>query len=792
MNKLKISLGSTVYRARIKQQEISVHDLFRKLSLPDIRKDKDGPYFIFASFNKDIRNAVNVDKYYGATIDLDNTPLPINEVQDLFKKYQYCIHTTHSHKAPGKGVRYRLVLPYRKPLSPERHVNILLYIINMLGMDNVDLSSKALSRPMYLPACPRRREKHFKFVSNEKGRLFNPERIKIDPSLQWEIEQQNDTNQIEPLNVNEEVSEGGRNDSLARLVGKFIHNASMDLPLIEQSALVWNQTNCVPPLPDKDVKTIVHSMFKAHKRNNKDTGWGYDELTRRIKDSKEPKRDYDLFINLVAGSHDKIKQSEQERLIRLLKTKTDIPLKMVRDELSTAIAERKGIKAEEEELDTQKSVKELKKEFTDWVYLRKDDKMYNSTNGLVYKVEGFNRMHSSMVEKGAISSVLLKFKGLKQADILEFNPSEDRVFKRDHIIYANTYVPPELFPLPGSVRPMLKHFRYLIPNKEEREIVLDYIAFIIQKPGEKIRWMPVIKGVKGIGKSIIAELIIAPLIGMSNFKPVDSKAVKRDFNSWQLDAQIVCFHELKIGDTRREKKALTDSLKSFIADPTIQAHRKGIDEYTALNKSNVIGFTNHEDAIMITADERRFCMIRSEVVPKSIHYYNDFTTWLKNNKEEMLNYFDERDTSNFNYSTAPDTEYTREVKESSTMWPNSVIIDAMNDDQHPFNKVGAMTWEGLVEFIRSESVGKDMMVADNLIKATSSQGYLLINTLRELGFRKWHSKDSKNDRVRVNGKLHRVWVAPKHVKTYFKRNPHMIAHHLKSEKQIYDFDDEQE
>jgi len=189
MNNVKIALGQSAYRNRIKQQEISVKDLFRKLSLPDIRRDKDGPYFVFASFSKDIRNKSNVVRYYGATIDLDNTSLTINEVQELFKKNLYCIHTTHSHKAEGKGIRYRLVLPYKTPQSPERHVNALLHIIHMLGMDNVDLSSKTLSQPMYLPACPSRREKHFRFVSNEKGRAFNPDKIKFDPQLQWEVEQ---------------------------------------------------------------------------------------------------------------------------------------------------------------------------------------------------------------------------------------------------------------------------------------------------------------------------------------------------------------------------------------------------------------------------------------------------------------------------------------------------------------------------------------------------------------------------------------------------------------------------
>ncbi len=789
MRQLKISTGRSVFRSGIKQQSITVDELFKKLSLPDIRADKDGPYFIFASFKEDKRSAANVEFYYGATIDLDNTPLTIKEVQDLFSKYKYCIYTTHNHKAPGKGLRYRLVLPYRKPQSPERHVQTMLHLMHELGVDNVDTSSKALSRPMYLPSCPKRRQKYFQFVQNDKARLYNPDTIKIDPSLEWE-RQEEARIELEPLDVNADVEEGDRNNSIARFTGKLIKNG-MDLVTATKSAQIWNKTNLKPPLSRKDVKVIVDSVYNSHKRNSGNTGWGFDELIRQVKESKRPKEDYDLFINLISGSHDKLKQSQQERLIRLLRDKTDIPLNIVRSELSAKIAERKGEQEEQEEINTQKSIKELTKEFKNWVYLRRDHKYYNCKNGVVYKPEGFNSAYSSHVEKGSIGNLLLKFKGIKQADMLEFNPGEDKVFKRDHITYANTYIPPEIFPMPGSVRPMLKHFKYLIPDRYERNIILDYIAFVIQNPGKKIRWMPIIKGIKGIGKSIIAELIIAPLIGAGNFKPVDSKAVKRDFNSWQLDAQIICFHELKIGDTRREKKELTDSLKSFIADPTITAHRKGVDEYTVINKSNVIAFTNHEDAIMITEDERRFCMVRSEVERKPNEYYQELIDWLKNNKEEMLNFFDQRDISEFNHITAPETEYTLEVKQESHMWPQGIIIDAMKDKEHPFNKVGVMTWRGIVEYIRANSTGKDLIACDNLMHPTSSSGYLLTNTLRELGFRKYINPATKSERLYIDGKQTRVWISPGNKAGDFKkRPPRMVQKLLQGEKLMYDFDDD--
>ena len=50
MDKIIISTGKTVFRNRIRQEELTVKQLFRRLELPEIRKEKDGPYFVFCSF----------------------------------------------------------------------------------------------------------------------------------------------------------------------------------------------------------------------------------------------------------------------------------------------------------------------------------------------------------------------------------------------------------------------------------------------------------------------------------------------------------------------------------------------------------------------------------------------------------------------------------------------------------------------------------------------------------------------------------------------------------------------
>jgi len=299
--------------------------------------------------------------------------------------------------------------------------------------------------------------------------------------------------------------------------------------------------------------------------------------------------------------------------------------------------------------------------------------------------------------------------------------------------------------------------------------------------------MPILKGWKGVGKSIIITNIITPLLGDNNVKPVPAKMVKADFNSWQLDTQLVAFHELKLGKTRKETEEMTESIKEFITEPTLLAHRKGIDAYKVINKSNAFGVTNHEDAIVITEDERRFVLIRIESHKKDSKYYIDLCKWLDSNIEEMYDYFLERNVEDFNIYDAPETEYTKEIKEQSLTWPTSIIKEALNDPDHQFNKIGIMTWTAIVAYVRSQSIGRDTIIADNLIKATSSQGYKLSNALKDLGFRKCKT-DAGQDRIMIDKKLHRVWVTPG--KNVDRFNSRRVGRLLHKEKVVYDFDED--
>lgn len=254
MAAFKVAFGNSVYNHDITQKSLTLRELFKLFKKPQIRKQKDGPYIILASFKEGApRNASALTAYFGAMIDLDDTQLSVAEVRDEFKEHPHAIYSTHSHKEPGKGDRYRLVIPYSEPADKAKHSEVILMLMSRLGLDNVDLSSKALSRPMYLPAVPRSRAEEFVCKLNRKGELLDPYSVELEGEALWQY-QELQREELEKVDINAEVLDGDRNNQLARRMGKLINDG-----LSYQECLNFlyevNILRCKPPLPKRDVKT---------------------------------------------------------------------------------------------------------------------------------------------------------------------------------------------------------------------------------------------------------------------------------------------------------------------------------------------------------------------------------------------------------------------------------------------------------------------------------------------------------------------------------------------------------
>lgn len=773
---LKLAKGKSAYRNRIRLYDYSVSQLFRELKTPEIRKEKDGPYMILAEFKDisepakgdkyahSIRNSSNLIRHHGAAIDLDDAQIDMGEIVERLPECKYFVYTTFSHQLPEKyhpkgyspGNRYRVIIPYDKPVDTATHKLLIAHIGLQIGIENMDLSTDAVSRPMYLPAMHPANKHEYDYTIRTRGELFKTELTAQERFEIAELIEQSGHDDDKRFDINEELYEGqGRNDAACKIVGKFIANG-MDNETIVRAVEAWNDANCIPPLKKKELHTVIKSIIDGHgKRSGK---WGFDELIRRIKETTTD--DLDQTIKLIVGADPvSVTPAKLEILVRDLGRKLKIPITILREEIKRHQLLEEEIETEDEEKKEKFTVKELRQEFKDWVYVSSLDRVYNTRNGILYKTEGFNRMHQSKLDKGTVLPLLLKYNCIQQADRLEFAPGEKAIFTYNNAVFANTYRAPTVHPQYNNVKPMLKHLRLLIPHYDERKVILDYIAYLVQRPGKKVLFMPIIKGGKGIGKSVIAEKIIPVVLGEQNVRAVKPRKVKADFNAWQLDTQLVVFHELKLGSSRKEKLELTEELKEVITDHGMQASRKAVDDYDVRNCLNLMGFTNHEDSIMITPDERRFYLIRSEMKMQGNDYYDKLHAWLDDNEEAIYHYFLNRDIEDFNPHRLPRSRYTEEIKEQSYMWPQSILMGALQDKTHWVNTDVAVTWRALVNYIRVNSAGKDAMECDNLTYSMSSQSYRLVNALKDCGFRKYEMAKG-NSRIRINGALETVWLTP--------------------------------
>ena len=760
--KVNIALGKTAFSNAIVQKELTVKTLFNRLQTPEIRAKKDGKYFIFADFKEDKRNALNVKHYYGATIDIDNAKISLKKIRHKLMKYTYCLYTTFSHKMKGKGNRYRIVIPYKLHVTPEEHVDLVLYFMDLLGIgEGVDLSSKTLSLPMYLPAVNKHNSDHFNCIINN-GIYFNPNSEHIRDAIpQLRLKYYNSESTYNPVDINKDIEEGERNAELTRVVGSFIAKGSSKESALEL-AQTFNETKIHPPLDEDEVEQIVNSVIKAHSRNHNDLLWGFDEIMSRMQSSENAVQEFEHLCKMIAYGrlHNKFSVPQQEMLVNELREKTNLKKTTVNQQVSKASLEIQGEDEkvlEEAIVDQSESIKER---FANWVYVATDDRLYNVVTGELYKRESFNAMFQTADLNSPMFNILIKYNLINKVSRFEFDPTKKSIYTRNRLKYVNTYIPPDIEPEEGDVTPLLKHFEYLFPSDKDRNIVLDFIAHLVQKPGKKIRWMLVIKGSKGIGKTLIAEKVILNVIGFSNIGKVENQLVKSDFNAWQLNKQLVVFEELNLGDSAREKKQMTEKLKSFITDNIMKAHRKGLDPYDVVNKSCSIGFTNEELPIVITTDERRFCMVRTDAKPKTDKYYEKFVKYVDKNTPKIYNYFMERDIKKFPYQVAPTTDYTLEVKQLSLGWPMNILWELAQGKYSKYVRHYCITYGDIVRIIKARSTERHKMLAEDLNSVGSTLAKSLICQMRDFGFRKLEKPGKRDQRFFIKGKKQTIWILP--------------------------------
>lgn len=178
------------------------------------------------------------------------------------------------------------------------------------------------------------------------------------------------------------------------------------------------------------------------------------------------------------------------------------------------------------------------------------------------------------------------------------------VVREDGRTLVNTYLPVQTKRVDGDPTPFLAHLAKLVPDDRDRDILLHYMASMVQNPGRKFQWWPVLQGAEGNGKSLIIRAL-SFCVGHRYTHLVNPEAMAKtgnQFNTWVQGNLFVGVEEIYVNNRRD----FLESFKATVTNDRIGIEAKGRDQETGDNRINGVLCTNHRDGVPITTDTRRY------------------------------------------------------------------------------------------------------------------------------------------------------------------------------------------
>jgi hypothetical protein len=168
---------------------------------------------------------------------------------------------------------------------------------------------------------------------------------------------------------------------------------------------------------------------------------------------------------------------------------------------------------------------------------------------------------------------------------------------------VNTYVPIETPRVAGDASRFTDFVARLIPDPNDRAILLAYMAALVRYPGRKFQWAPLLQGVEGNGKTLLITALSRAVGNRYTHLP-NSEDLANKFNAWIIGKLFIGIEEVYVAD-RRE---LVNVLKPLITNKRLDIQGKGTNQATGDNRANFFMCSNHKDAVQVVESSRRYCV----------------------------------------------------------------------------------------------------------------------------------------------------------------------------------------
>jgi hypothetical protein len=631
--KMQIAVGTDL--GHIDNVVVTWADFRKALTRHKVATAKGGKYFVGGYFNGHERREANMVSRTVLTFDVDAPTMPLDEMELALEMHLGCglvAYSTYNHTADEP--RIRIVIPLSRAVTPAEHGPLAKAVGDELGIP-LDACSFKANQAMYLPTCP-------------------------DVSKAWALDVDG-----EPLQVGDYLSNVVSISGPRRDTGDDLEAALAAQPLdIDMATIHEYLRACTPAMLTYDewvrVGAALHHQFQGgaegldlwHYWSAEDaerydsatieTKWRsfgkgsrmvtFASVIHMVKDSgglgtvattdDTGATPFDALLQEAAAVTDRSGYQALADRVKAMPSNllADVDRSMLVEALHKGWPRQVGIG----KVDVRKSLTPAKRSSgsgelgfaKDWVYVEVPCVFHHTGLGYAIKREAFNTKFANeqaVLLDGRQASVLVS----ESPDFVSvvdnmYWPGADQLFDYEGKAMLNSYRESGVGPCKALdadgqavVDMFLAHTALLLPDAAERDILLDWLAYIVQNPGKHVNWSVCLQGAQGCGKSYYST-VMQSVLG-TNARQVSVSDIMGRFTGWAAGARLAIIEEIRIsGDS---KYAVIDRLKSFIANNTVSIEAKGRDAVTVPNFTSYLMLTNHKDAIPVDSGDRRYAVL---------------------------------------------------------------------------------------------------------------------------------------------------------------------------------------
>ena len=271
--------------------------------------------------------------------------------------------------------------------------------------------------------------------------------------------------------------------------------------------------------------------------------------------------------------------------------------------------------------------------------------------------------------------------------------------------YFNIYRPNTIELIDEDVSEYFDYYKWLF-GPDKWEVIEQFIAFMVQHPGQKILWVLLLISIKeGVGKNLLMMIISACLGRQNVYENVSVAQLTSKHSTIMEGTQCVCLNELSLSGGTKDKIEISNQIKSLFTDRETVIDRKNKNIIKIPNFTNFLVFSNDPRCVKLSKTTRRYYIAvvkkdDAEVEKRITDLGEKIVDIAVNRPGVFLNYFKKVKITNpkMFYANAPRTDDLEELIENT----KDDIFYYLDDLLPRFKREGIMTRGNLAAYLQGQ------------------------------------------------------------------------------------------